>query len=383
MIMETPNYSKGLEGVIAGESSICQIDGKNGKLMYRGYEIGDLVRNSTFEETTFLLLNEKLPTKAEFTEFTAKMRGGRHIVPQVQEMVRNFPAAGSPMELLQSVMSYLSGYVEHRISHSPVCDCRITLRQVAQLATVLAAWQRFREGKPYVAPRDDLDHGANFLYMLRAREPEPYEAGIMDKCLVLHAEHGYNASTFTARVVASTMSTCYSSISSAIGALYGSLHGGANEQVLAMLKDIGTVDNVDAWLDRTLLEKRKVMGMGHREYKVKDPRSIHMEGFLRELSGRKKDSKYLDILTKLEKSFAARMDKEGKPLYPNVDYYSGAVYSLLGIPKDLFTPIFAVARAPGWLAHILEQREDNRLFRPESLYTGPALRPYLPIDKRS
>jgi citrate synthase len=247
---------------------------------------------------------------------------------------------------------------------------------------VLAAFQRFREGKPYVAPRDDLNHGANFLYMLRGKVPEQYEADIMDKCLILHAEHGFNASTFTARVVASTLSTCYSSISSAIGALYGSLHGGANEQVLEMLTEIGTVDNVDAWLDKALAEKKKIMGMGHREYKVKDPRSIHMEGFLRELSERKGDAKHLNMLTKLEKSFRDRMEEKGKPLYPNVDFYSGAVYSLMGIPKDLFTPIFAVARAAGWLAHILEQRKDNRLYRPESIYTGPALRPYVAIEAR-
>ena len=381
--MGAETYSKGLEGVVAGESSICQIDGINGKLSYRGYVIDDLVANSTYEETTYLLLNEKLPNKGELDRFIVNMRSGRYVVEPIREMIRNFPSAGSPMEMLQSVISYLSGYVAHRIKHSAFCNCRDTMHQIGQLPTVLAAYQRFREGKSYIEPRDDLNHGANFLYMLSGREPDPFEAAIMDKCLILHAEHGFNASTFTARVVASTMSTCYSSISAAIGALYGSLHGGANEQVLEMLTEIGTVNNVDVWLDKALAEKRKIMGMGHREYKVKDPRSIHMEGFLRELSDREKDSSYLAILTKLEKSFRAWMEEKGKPLYPNVDFYSGAVYTLLGIPKDLFTPIFAVARSAGWLAHILEQRKDNRLFRPESLYTGPQLRPYVPVDKRS
>lgn len=380
--MAAETYSKGLEGVVVGESTICQIDGINGKLIYRGYVIDELVERSTYEETSYLLLYEKLPNRAELAEFTKKLRSGRHIAEPIQDMVRSFPPAGSTMELLQSVISYLSGYIAHKIKHSATCNCRITLHQVAQLATVIAARQRFKEGKSYVAPRDDLNHGANFLYMLRGEVPDPEEAAIMDKCFILHAEHGFNTSTFTARVVASTMSTCYCSISAAIGALNGSLHGGANEQVLDMLNEIGSVDNVDAWLDKALAEKRKVMGMGHREYKVKDPRSIHVEKFLRELSGRKGDAKYLNILTKLEKCFRDRMEEKGKPLYPNVDFFSGAVYSLLGIPKDLFTPIFAAARSAGWLAHILEQRVDNRLYRPEGLYTGPAPRPYVPIEKR-
>jgi citrate synthase len=380
--MAESTYSKGLEGVVAGESTICQVDGQNGKLMYRGYSIEDLVEYSSYEETVYLLLFEQLPSAAELDEFTRNFRSGRHIVTPIQDMIRNFPQSGDPMELLQSVMSYLSGYVAHKIKHSAFCNCRQTLHQVAQLATVIAAYQRFKEGKSYVVPRDDLSHGANFLYMLRGEEPLPYEADIMDKCLILHAEHGFNTSTFTARVVASSLSTCYSSISAAIGALRGPLHGGANEQVMDMLAEIGNVYNVDTWLDKALSEKKKIMGMGHREYKVKDPRSFVMEKFLRELSEKKGDSRNLSILTKLEKSFRSRMDQKGKPLYPNVDFFSGSVYSLLGIPQQLFSPIFAMARSAGWLAHILEQRKDNRLFRPECLYTGPQLREFAPIDKR-
>jgi citrate synthase len=380
--MAEATYSKGLEGVIAGESTICQIDGQQGKLFYRGYSIDDLVRHASYEEIVYLLLYEQLPTDAEFAEFKRNFRSGRHIVEPIQEMIRNFPRAGDPMELLQSVMSYLSGYVAHKIKHSATCNCRQTLHQVAQLPAVIAAYQRFREGKAYVVPREDLSHGANFLYMLRGKEPLPYEAAIMDKCMVLHAEHGFNASTFTARVVASSLSTCYSSISAAIGSLRGSLHGGANEQVMDMVSEIGTPDNVDAWLDKALSEKKKIMGMGHREYKVKDPRSYVMEEFLRELSEKKGDSKYLSILTKLEKSFRLRMDEKGKPLYPNVDFFSGAVYALLGIPQQLFSPIFALARSAGWLAHILEQRKDNRLFRPECLYMGPPPREFVGIGKR-
>jgi citrate synthase len=286
------------------------------------------------------------------------------------------------MELLQSVVSYLSGYVEHRIHHSPTCNCRDTLHQVVQMASVVAAWQRFREGKEYVKPSQELSHGANFLYMLRGEEPQDYEGRIMDTAMVLHAEHGFNASTFTARVVASTMSTCYCSISAAIGALYGSLHGGANERVMLAVEEIGSKEKVKDFLDTAMERAHKIMGMGHRIYKAKDPRAVVMEGFLEELSRKKNDFRYQEILKELERDFRARMEEKGKPLYPNVDFYSGAVYRLLGIPAILFTPIFAMARVSGWLAHILEQRADNRLYRPASLYTGTQERRYVPIGER-
>ncbi len=380
--MAETTYAKGLEGVIAAESDICQIDGANGKLYYRGYSIEDLAEHSSFEETTFLLLNEKLPSKAELDDFGHRMRQSRGLAESVRDMIRQFPEAGSPMELLQSVISYLSGTVEHQIKHSATCNCRQTLHQIAQMTTVLAAYERFRQGQSYVEPKADLSAGANFLYMLRGEEPSPEEGRIFDTCLVLHAEHGFNASTFTARVVASTYSTCYCSISAAIGALAGFLHGGANERVMDMLDEIGSIDKVDSWLDKALSEHRKVMGMGHRVYKAKDPRSIVMENMLQQLCARKGDSSIYDMLKAVEKGFRDRMEEKGKPIYPNVDFFSGAVYTLLGIPRDLFTPIFAASRSAGWLAHILEQRKDNRLFRPKSLYVGPEPRPYVPIQKR-
>jgi len=310
------------------------------------------------------------------------MRASRELSEPVLAMIRAFPHEAHPMELLQSVVSYLSGYVQHRIHHSPTCNCRDTLHQVVQMTSVVAAWQRFREGREYVRPRADLSHGANFLYMLQGREPQPFEGRIMDTALVLHAEHGFNASTFTARVVASTMSTCYCSISAAIGALYGSLHGGANERVMKAVEEIGSRDNVKKFLDNELERAHKIMGMGHRIYKATDPRAVVMQGFLEELSRRKQDNRYLEILKELEREFRSRMEEKGKPLYPNVDFFSGAVYALLGIPTVLFTPIFAMARVSGWLAHILEQRRDNRLYRPASLYTGAAERHYLPIGER-
>ena len=252
-----------------------------------------------------------------------------------------------------------------------------------QLASVVATYHRFRAGDGYVTPSSTLSHGGNFLYMMRGKEPEDYEARIMDSCLVLHAEHEFNASTFTARVVASTMSTCYCSISAAIGALFGSLHGGANERVLDMVEEIGTKDRVHEWMDRAIAEKKKVPGMGHREYKVKDPRSYVMEEFLKELSEKKNDWRHYEVLKEVEKQFREKMEEKGKPLYPNVDFFSGAVYTLLGIPKILFTPIFAAARVSGWLAHILEQREHgNRIYRPESLYKGPGERSFVPLAQR-
>jgi citrate synthase len=342
--MKEASYAKGLEGVIAAESEICQIDGVNGKLHYRGYPVEELARSSSFEETTYLLLHERLPSEQELTDFSQRMRQSRTLHPVVQNMIRDFPQAGSPMELMQSVISYLSGSVEHQIRHSATCNCRRTLHQVA--------------------------------------EPSAEEGRIFDTCLLLHAEHGFNASTFTARVVASTYSTCYCSISAAVGALAGFLHGGANERVMDMLDEIGEPENVDAWLDKALSERRKVMGMGHRVYKAKDPRAVVMEDMLKKLSEQKGDSRLYELLKKLEEGFRARMEEKGKPIYPNVDFFSGAVYTMLGIPRYLFTPIFAAARSPGWLAHILEQRKDNRIFRPKALFVGPEPRAYVPIDKR-
>ncbi len=312
-----------------------------------------------------------------------KMRKSRNVPEQVLNIIKNFPPKGKPMELLQSVISFLSGYVEHVIEHSATCNCRDTLHQVAQLASVIAAYQRMKEGREYVPPDDSLDHGSNFLYMLRGTKPEEYEGRIMDTCFLLHAEHEFNASTFTARVVASTLSTCYCSISAAIGALYGSLHGGANEKVLSMLKEIGSFENVEPWVNRALAEKRKIMGMGHREYKAMDPRAIIMRRMLEELVEKKHDDKNYRMLVKIEELVRKYMDERGKPIYPNVDFFSGSVYLLLGIPDHLFTPIFAAARVAGWLAHVLEQRKDNRIFRPESIYKGPMDVKYVALEKRT
>ncbi|MHC4780188.1 MAG: citrate/2-methylcitrate synthase [Planctomycetota bacterium] len=380
--MPDRTFSKGLEGVIAAESTICRIDGVGGKLFYNGYSIEDLAEQGSFEEVTYLLLYGELPLAEQLTAFSRRMRAARGLGEQVLSMIRGFPRQAHPMELLQSVISYLSSSVEHRIEHSDTCNCRDTLHQVSQMASVVATHARMREGRDYVPPRDDLSHGANFLYMLRGEEPSALEGEIMDRCLTLHAEHGFNASTFTARVVASTKSTCYSSISSAIGSLYGSLHGGANERALVQLNEIGSAENVDAWVDRALGEKRKIMGMGHRVYKAKDPRATILEQDLGKLAAEKGETGTLKVLKALEAAVGKRMEAKGKDIYPNVDFFSGALYDLLGIPSIFFTPIFAMSRVAGWLAHILEQRVDNRLFRPKALYVGPEPRPFVPAGER-
>ena len=374
--------AKGLEGVLAAESGICFIDGARGKLYYRGYSIEELVEHCSYEEIAYLLLYDHLPSRERLETFSRRMRMHRSLKEPVLRMIHDFPSGAHPMELLQSVISYLSGYVDHKIEHDASCNCRDTLHQVCQLPTVIAAFDRFRNGKEYVPPRDDLSHGANFLYMLHGREPDALEGDIMDKCLLLHAEHGFNASTFTSRVVASTLSTCYCSISAAMGALYGSLHGGANEKVLDMVEEIGGKENVEQWVDRALREKRKVMGMGHRVYKAKDPRARVIEGYLQQLSEKQGNFRYYEILKEIERVFGERMRKKGKPVYPNVDFFSGSAYRLLGIRPILFTPIFAAARVSGWLAHILEQRSENRIYRPRSRYNGPEARPFVPIDER-
>ena len=375
-------FAKGLEGVIAAESKICKIDGEKGKLNYMGYSIEDLIEHCSYEEVCYLLLYGELPTLSQLEDFQSKMRSARPLKPEILDMIRAFPRENHPMELLQSVIAFLSGYVDHKIEHSATCNCRQTLHQVAQLATVIAAYQRIRDGKEPVEPREDLSHGANFLYMLHGKEPDALEGEIMDKSLILHAEHSFNASTFTARVVASTLSTCYCSISAAIGSLFGALHGGANEKVVAMTREIGSKENARAWVEKAVAEKRKVMGMGHRVYKAPDPRALIIEKYLEQLSEKNGDSTEYDILQEVRAVFREKMEQKGKPIYPNVDFFSGSVYLQLGIPSTLFTPIFAMSRVAGWLAHILEQRSDNRLFRPKALYIGDEGLTVTPIEQR-
>ena len=372
------DYVKGLEGIIAAESELCQIDGQNGNLYYRGYSIFELVKKCSFEEVVHLLLKGVLPNHTQMQAFQGAIRSERDLPQAALGMARSLPFHLHPMEFLQSVTSCLSGH--NGTEHTGTCADMLFL--IAQLASAAAARYRFQQGLDRIAPRPDLSHGANFLYVLFGKEPTDSEGEIMDACLILHAEHSMNASTFTARVVASTLSSCHSSVSAAIGALYGSLHGGANERVLAMVDEIGDVSTVESWIDQALAEKRRIMGMGHRVYKAKDPRAVIIQRYLRRLAEEKDQLRDYHILEKIEQVMAHRMQAKGRAIYPNVDFFSGALYRLLGIPTQLYTPIFALSRVAGWVAHIAEQHANNRLFRPRARYVGAPVRAVPPLSDR-
>lgn len=382
--MSNSGFSKGLEGVVAAESTICKVDGENGRLYYLGYSIRDLVEHCTFEEVTFLLLYGQLPNEEQLEDFSSAMRSKRKLEDPVKKMITDFPRDSHPMEMLQTVVPYLAAYSGPEGCRDTEFDCLYAEHLIPQLSSAVAAWHRVQQGLPIVDPDNSLSHGANFLYMLNGEKPSELAGRIMDGCLILHAEHGLNASTFTARVVASTLSTCYSAIAAAIGALYGPLHGGANEKVMEMVDEIESNGEISAtdWVNTALDEKRKVMGMGHRVYRAKDPRAIIIEGYLEELGKQRGDTTYFDMLKEVERVFRERMEEKGKPIYPNVDFFSGAVYRMLGVPTILFTPIFALSRASGWLSHIIEQRHDNRIYRPSSTYTGEIDRPFIPMADR-
>ena len=375
-------YAKGLAGVIAAESSICLIDGSVGSLRYRGIGIDDLAANSSFSESAFLLLYGKLPSRTELDAFDGKLRGYRAVDSSIISVLRGLPADTHPMIALQTAVAAHGG-VDGPVgaAHNDENFDR-AMKIIARFPTIVAAWDRIRKGNDPIAARSDLGHGQNFLYMLSGETPDEETGHIFDVCLILHMEHSFNASTFTGRVVASTEAPLDASIAAAVGALYGPLHGGANERVLAMLDDVPSVDGAADWLRDALASKRKIMGMGHRVYQAKDPRAFVLEGFLArivEKSGRREN---YDKLKTVENAMREEMEKNGKKIYPNVDYFSGSLYENLGISTELFTPIFAIARVVGWAAHILEQWEDNRIFRPRALYTGPETAEWVGFDDR-
>ncbi len=365
--MSSEQYVRGLEGIIAAESSICSIDGEQGLLYYRGYSIEELVKKCNFEEVCYLLLYGELPDAEQIKEFSQYLRSSRELNEQTLNVLKQSPERMHPMEVLQSAVLYMSSPdVEKAQSAYEM------LYLVSQIASATACLYRFRNGQDYVPPRTDLGHGANFLYMMHGSLPSEQDGEVMDKCLILHAEHSFNASTFTGRVVAATLSSYPASVSAAIGALSGSLHGGANERVIDMLKNIQSPDRVSGWLDDALGNNRKITGFGHRVYKTKDPRATSMESFLDSMTAEHGSTTQSDILKLLESE--ARKRLAGKSVYPNVDFFSGVVYLLMDIPPLFFTPIFAVARMIGWLTHIQEQLSDNRLFRPSARYVGHAPR---------
>ena len=370
----------GLEGVPVTQSAICDIDGLKGNLTYRGYPITDLASHSSFLETTYLLIWGELPSPTQLKDFEKEVQMHRRVSFRVRDMMKCFPATGHPMDALQSSAASLGLFYSRRAIDNPQYVYDAVVRLLAKIPTMVAAFQLIRKGQDPIQPRDDLAYSANFLYMLTDREPDPLAARIFDRCLILHAEHSLNASTFSARVTASTLTDPYAVVASAVGTLAGPLHGGANEDVLAMLEEIGTPEKAGTYLDHAIANKYKIMGFGHREYRVKDPRASILQNLAEELFARFGKDEMYDVAQALEKEAAIRLGSKG--IFPNVDFYSGLVYRKLGIPRDLFTPVFAISRVAGWLAHWREQLGANRIFRPSQIYTGAQPRSWIPAENR-
>ncbi|MGB3508193.1 MAG: citrate synthase [Microcoleaceae cyanobacterium] len=373
-------FKPGLEGVPATQSSISYVDGQKGVLEYRGINIKELAKKSSFLETSYLLIWGHLPTKAELESFEHDIRYHRRIKYRIRDMMKCFPETGHPMDALQTSAAALGLFYARRALDNPEYIRTAVVRLLAKIPTMVAAFQLMRKGNDAVQPKDDLDYAANFLYMLNEREPDELAAKVFDVCLTLHAEHTINASTFSAMVTSSTLTDPYAVIASAVGTLAGPLHGGANEDVITMLSEIGSVENVRPYLNKCLETKAKIMGFGHRVYKVKDPRATILQELAEKLFDKFGYDQYYEIALELEKAVEEKLAHKG--IYPNVDFYSGLVYRKLGIPSDLFTPVFAIARVAGWLAHWKEQLATNRIFRPTQIYTGDHNVSYTPIQER-
>src|SRR5215207_3370786 len=367
----------GLEGVVAAESAIGDVDGLNGVLIYQGLDIHDLAEHSTFEETVYLLWHGRLPKRDELDALRKELAADRRLPGEVLALMRSFPAEAEPMDALRTAVSALAFYDPGARDLSREGALRTATKLTAQLPVVVAAFERLRKGLEPIEPRADFNIASNFLFMLKGEEPEEREARIFDACLILHADHELNASTFTARVIAGTLADLYGAVTGAIAALSGPLHGGANTNVMKMLLEIGSPDRAEEWLKDALVQKKKIMGFGHRVYKTEDPRSVWLRRFSKEVGEERGETRWFEILERLRELMFA-----SKKLYPNVDYYSGSVYYQFGIPLDLFTPIFAVSRISGWTGHILEQYANNRLIRPRAESIGPRGVPYVPIDER-
>ncbi len=368
----------GLEGIVVAQTKLSRVDGEAGRLVYGGYSIEDLAEHATFEEVCHLLWQGELPTRSQLEELRRAIATESELPDSVLQLIRSAPTDAHPMAVLRTAVSALGVEDPEAEDMSRESNLRKSIRLVARLPVITAATARVREGKDPIAPRSDLGLGANLLYMLNGEEPTEHEARTMDVALTLHAEHGLNASTFSARVTVATLADLYSAVTSAIGTLKGPLHGGANERVMQMLEKIGEAANADAWVRDALERKDKIMGFGHRVYRAIDPRAP----ILRQLGEELGSSKWFDISDRVREVMREEMDKRGKQIYANVDFYSASVYDKLGVPTSLFTNIFACARLSGWTAHILEQLDDNRLIRPKAEYTGPESRSVKPIQER-
>jgi len=382
-------YLPGLAGVPATKSNISNIDGEKGILSYRGYPIQQLAEHSTFEETALLLLDGELPSAQELATFDETLRENRRVKYNIRTLMKALPATGHPMEILQTAVASLGVFYPGNECLTSPDSCEdmdyvhnMTVKIISRIPVIVSMWEHIRNGYDPVEPRTDLTLAENFLFTLTRKEPDPFLAKIMDTSLILHAEHTINASTFAALVTGSTLASPYAMVAAAIGTLSGPLHGGANEKVIDMLMEISDPKNAATWLDKKLQKKEKIWGFGHREYKVKDPRATILQGLFEKLveeRGGKIDPLF-EIALALEEAANDRLAAKG--VYPNVDYYSGILYREMGIPVDQFTPVFAISRAAGWLAHWREQLSDNRIFRPTQVYTGSPNRNYIPLRER-
>jgi len=372
---------KGLDNVYVKESKICFIDGEASKLFYRGYSIEDLAANSTFEETVYLLINGWLPTRKQLDEFTKRIESYRTLDQPILEQIRSFPTQADPMDVLRTTVSSLGLYDPHPLTDDTEARIDKALHILAKAPTIVTSFDRLRNGKQPIPPKPGLHHAADFLYMLTGKEPETYDAHVMDVALILHAEHEMNASTFACTVTASTLADMYSIITSGIGTLRGPLHGGANEEALRTVMEVGDPSKAEDYVADALAHKRRIMGFGHRVYKTWDPRYLILKELGRELATRKGETKLFDTAVAIEMS--ARKHLEGSPIFPNVDSYSGVVFHTLGIPTDLFTPIFVMSRISGWIAHSIEYLQVNRLIRPKTLYVGKTGLGYVPFESRT
>jgi citrate synthase len=375
---DNSHVNSGLEGIVAAATQTSLVDGKNGRLVYRGYDINDLSDSSTYEEVAYLVWYGKLPTGKELAELEHSLAIQRELPKEIQRLIGEAPKTAHPMDVLRTAVSALGMYDPDARDNSAEANLRKAIRLTAQVPTVVAFFERLRSGKQVVHPKQSGNLAQNFLYMLFGEEPDPEVARIFDVCLILHTEHGLNASTFSARVTASTLSDMHSAITSAIGTLKGPLHGGANERVMETLLEIGEVSRAHDMVNQKLAHKERIMGFGHRVYKTEDPRATILRRHSEALGRRTDQLKWYEISREVEKAM-----REDKPdLYPNVDFYSATVYYMMGIPIDQFTPIFAISRMAGWTAQLLEQYANNRLIRPESEYVGPPSLKYVPIDQR-
>jgi len=375
------DYSPGLAGIPAAKSRISYLDGQKGILEYRGFRIEVLAEKSHFIETAFLLLFGHLPNPSELDRFSMDLRSHRRIKYRITDLMKCLPDHGHPMDALQAAVAALGMFYPAKNVQDPEVQYHSAVRLVAKLPTIVAAHARMRHGDEPIPPRLDLSHAANFLYMLTGKEPERLLAEVLDIALILHAEHTMNASTFSGLVAASTLADAYTVVSSAIGTLSGPLHGGASEQVVEMFREIGSVANVRPYIEKKLSAKQRIMGLGHREYKVKDPRAIILQKLAQNVFDHCGKSPLYEIALETERGGTERLASKG--IHPNVDFYSGIVYEKMGIDRDLFTPVFALARVVGWLAHWIEQLKDNHIFRPTEIYEGERERAYIPLDQRS